>query len=46
MKLAAQVLMIAATAGLAVLAVSTRKPLDQKKDDPVPALTEPDAWFV
>ena len=46
MKLAAQVLMIAATAGLAVLAVSTRKPLDPKKEDPISVQAEPDAWFV
>lgn len=48
MKLAAQVLMLAATAGLAVLAVSNRKPIDQKKDEPAPAQAEAeaDAWFV
>lgn len=46
MKLAAQVLMLAATAGLAVLAVSTRKPLDQKKEEPAPVQAESDAWFV
>ena len=44
MKLAAQVLMIAA--GLAVLAVSTRKPLDPKKEDPALMQVGPDAWFV
>lgn len=48
MKLAAQVLMLAATAGLAVFAVSTRKPIDQKQDDPAPtqAAAEADAWFI
>jgi len=46
MKLAAQVLMIAATAGLAVLAVGTRKPLDAQKDDPASVQAEPEAWFV
>lgn len=46
MKIAAQVLMLAATAGLAVLAVSTRNPLEPKKDQPTPVQAEPDAWFV
>lgn len=48
MKFAAQVLMLAATAGLAVLAVSTRKPIDQKKDQPasVQAEADIDAWFI
>jgi hypothetical protein len=46
MKLAAQFLMVAATAGLAVLAVSTRKPIDAKKDDPAPVRAETDAWFI
>lgn len=46
MKIAAQVLMLAATAGLAVLAVSTRRPLEPKKAEPTPAQTEADAWFV
>jgi hypothetical protein len=46
MKLAAQFLMVAATAGLAVLAVTNRKPIDQKKDDPAPTQQETDAWFI
>lgn len=46
MKFATQVLMLAATAGLAVLAVSTRKPLDPTKDDPAPVQAETDAWFI
>lgn len=49
MKLAAQVLMLAATAGLAVLAVGTRRPTDQtKKEDsaPAPAPADADAWFI
>jgi hypothetical protein len=46
MKIAAQVLMLAATAGLAVLAVSTRKPFESKKEEPAPLQAETDAWFV
>jgi len=46
MKIAAQVLMLAATAGLAMLAVSTRKPLEPKKEEPAPVQSEADAWFV
>lgn len=46
MKTAAQILMVAATAGLALLAVSTRKPIESKKEAPAPVQAEPDAWFV
>lgn len=46
MKIAARVLMLAATAGLALLAVSTRKPLEPKKEEPTPVQADPDAWFV
>ena len=46
MKLAAQFLMVAATAGIAVLAVTTRKPIEQKKEDPAPVPAETDAWFI
>lgn len=46
MKIAAQVLMLAATAGLALLAVSQRKPLDTKQEEPTPVQADPDAWFV
>jgi len=47
MKLAAQVLMLAATAGLAVLAVSTRRPTDQmEKEESAPAPAPADAWFI
>ncbi|HSM09717.1 MAG TPA: hypothetical protein VLA33_11985 [Gemmatimonadota bacterium] len=46
MKTAAQILMVAATAGLALLAVSTRKPIEPKKEEPTPVQAEPDAWFV
>ena len=46
MKLAAQFLLVAATAGLAVLAVTTRKPIDQSNDDPAPTQAETDAWFI
>ena len=46
MKIATQLLMIAATAGLAVLAVNTRKPADQKKEEPAPVQAETDTWFI
>lgn len=46
MKTAAQVLMLAATAGLALLAVSTRKPIDADREAPPPPQAESDAWFV
>lgn len=52
MKLATQILMLAATAGLAVLAVNTRKPAEPKQEEPKPpsaaaeAETEIDSWFV
>lgn len=47
MKLAAQVLMLAATAGLAVLAAGTRRPTDQtKKEESAPAPADADAWFI
>lgn len=46
MKTAAQILMVAATAGLALLAVSTRKPIEHKKEAPASVQAEPDAWFV
>ncbi len=46
MKTAAQILMVAATAGLALLAVSTRKPMEPKKEQPASVQAEPDAWFV
>ncbi len=46
MKTAAQILMVAATVGLALLAVSTRKPIELSKEDPTPVQAEPDAWFV
>lgn len=46
MKIAAQLLMLAATAGLAVLAVTTRKPLEPTKEQPIPIQADPDAWFV
>jgi hypothetical protein len=48
MKLAAQVLMLAATAGLALLAVGTRRPAEpeQPESAPAPAPAESDAWFI
>lgn len=46
MKTATQILMVAATAGLALLAVSTRKPVDPKQEAPTPVQADPDAWFV
>ncbi|MFW6089841.1 MAG: hypothetical protein ACODAB_08815 [Gemmatimonadota bacterium] len=46
MKTAAQILMVAATAGIALLAVSTRKPVEPRKENPTPVQAEPDAWFV
>lgn len=46
MKTAAQILMVAATAGLALLAVSTRKPIEPTKQAPASVQAEPDAWFV
>ncbi|MFW6084200.1 MAG: hypothetical protein ACODAA_03210 [Gemmatimonadota bacterium] len=52
MKLATQVLMVAATAGLAVLALTTRKPSaddDPKETEahrPAHAEVEAEAWFV
>lgn len=50
MKLAARMLMLAATAGLAVVAMTNRKPIDPKKEDPSPVSAETeaetDAWFI
>jgi len=50
MKLAAQVLMLAATAGLALLAVGTRRATDQTKEESAPARApapaDADAWFI
>jgi len=49
MKLAAQVLMLAATAGLALFAVGTRKPTEEtnkQESTPAPAPAEADAWFI
>lgn len=49
MKLAAQVLMLAATAGLALLAVGNRRPTEEtnkQESAPAPAPTEADAWFI
>lgn len=46
MKLATQLLMIAATAGLAVLAAGNRPTADVKKAQPTPLRAESDAWFI
>ena len=51
MKLAAQVMMLAATAGLAVIALTTRKPPEDETKDaephpPAHATVDSDAWFV
>lgn len=50
MKLATQVLMLAATASLAALALSARKPADDDTKQQAPpaaeAEAEPDAWFI
>jgi hypothetical protein len=49
MKLAAQVLMLAATAGLALFAVGTRKSTEEtnkQESAPATAPTEADAWFI
>lgn len=51
MKLATQVMMLAATAGLAVIALTTRKPAedDVKETEahrPAHAAAESNAWFV
>lgn len=48
MKLATQILMLAATASLAVLALSARKPADDDttQQAPPPAEAETDAWFI
>lgn len=45
MRLATQVIMLAATAGIAMLAATNRKPVE-RKEAPAPAATETDAWFV
>lgn len=49
MKIAAQFLMLAATAGLAMFAATTRKPVDEtgsREAVPAPAETDVDAWFI
>lgn len=48
MKLAAQVLMLAATAGLALLAAGTRRTAEPEKPEtaPAPAPAESEAWFI
>lgn len=49
MKLTTHVLMLAATAGLAMLAVTTRKPVEEPRDQevaPTPVETDVDAWFI
>ena len=55
MKLATQVMMLAATAGIAVIALTTRKPTDQAPEGdareaeahpPAHAAVDSDAWFV
>ena len=51
MKLAAQVVMLAATAGLAVIALTTRKPAEDDSREseahpPAHAAVDSDAWFV
>jgi hypothetical protein len=45
MKLAAPVLMLLASAGLAVLALTTRRPVENASRS-APTVTESDAWFV
>lgn len=49
MKLAAQVLMLAATAGLALLAAGTRRTAEEPEKPesaPAPAPSESEAWFI
>jgi hypothetical protein len=49
MKFAAQVLMLAATAGLALLAAGTRRTSEapeKQENAPAPAPAESEAWFI
>lgn len=46
MKIAAQVLMFAATAGLAVLAVNTRKLPTEQETRQAPVSADSDQWFI